>query len=137
MTASPSPYTMPPIPARIRASDAERERVAALIQNAVTEGRLTISEVEERLTAVYEVKYVDELSALTADLPQERPQRRPSFVPAPALRVHAAIVVLIGILLVVRWSVSGAPYFWPVAPMFWLVMSLVVHARIRRSRAML
>jgi hypothetical protein len=114
----------------IRASDAERERIAKIVQNAGAEGRLTLTETEERLTEVYATKYVGELSALTADLPR-RTERRPVSGIHPALRVHVLVAAVLSVLLVLRWSVSDAAFFWPVAPMFWLAVSVAVHARIR------
>jgi hypothetical protein len=52
----------------------------------------------------------------------------------PALAVHAAIVVVLATVLIVRWLASGTPYFWPAFPLFWLAISLVLHARIRGAR---
>jgi len=40
----------------MRASDADRERVAKVLHEAMGEGRLTLAEVEERLQAVYAAK---------------------------------------------------------------------------------
>lgn len=117
---------------RTRASDTERERIAGRIQHASTEGRLTLAETDQRLGDVYAATYVDELAGFVADLPPEPvPHRR--F--PPPLRAHAAVVVLLSTLLVVAWAASGAPFFWPVAPMFWLALSLVVHAGLRARRA--
>ncbi|MFD8497953.1 DUF1707 domain-containing protein [Amycolatopsis sp. NPDC059657] len=122
------------IPHRLRAADTDRERVAALVQAAVAEGRLTMEEMEERLGAVYLTKYTDELTALTADLPAPAPPRR-RFAAHPALRAHAAFAVVLSVVFLIRWATSDVPYFWPIAPMFWLAVSLAVHARIRGSRA--
>jgi hypothetical protein len=123
------------IPSRLRAADADRERVATLVQAAGTEGRLTLEEIEDRLGAVYAVKYTDELTALTADLPPEKaPDLRFRRFGHPALRVHAVLAALLAVLFVVRWAVSDVPYFWPIAPLFWLAMSLFVHTRIRGAR---
>ncbi|HEV7973573.1 DUF1707 domain-containing protein [Amycolatopsis sp.] len=123
------------IPSRLRAADADRERVAELVQSAGAEGRLSLEEIEDRLAAVYATKYTDELKALTADLPVPKaPGVRFRPFAHPALRVHAALAALLAVLFVVRWAVSDVPYFWPIAPMFWLAMSLVVHARIRGAR---
>ncbi|GAB3005056.1 DUF1707 domain-containing protein [Amycolatopsis acidiphila] len=117
---------------RIRASDTERERIAARVQQASAEGRLTLAETEQRLGDVYAATYVDELAGFVADLPAAPvPQRR--F--PPPLRVHAAVVALLGALLVVAWAASGAPFFWPVVPLFWLTMSLVGHAGLRYRRS--
>ncbi|MTD56299.1 DUF1707 SHOCT-like domain-containing protein [Amycolatopsis pithecellobii] len=117
---------------RIRASDAERERIATRIQQASSEGRLTLDETEQRLGDVYAATYVDQLAGFVADLPAEPVPRR-GF--PPPLRVHAAVVVLLSALLIVGWAVSGVPFFWPVAPIFWLTISLLVHAGLRRRWA--
>ncbi|WP_328606297.1 DUF1707 domain-containing protein [Amycolatopsis sp. NBC_00345] len=125
------------IPARLRASDDDRERVAATIQAAGAEGRLTLAEVEDRLSTVYATRFTDELGELTTDLPRPQPERRPFVRDAlrhPALRVHLGIVVAIAVLLIVRWAVSGAEFFWPAIPMFWLFMSVLAHARVRSLR---
>lgn len=128
--------TTPQIPGRLRASDTEREHAASIVQRASTEGRLTVSELDDRLAAIYATRYTDELAQLTADLPVPRtvPDRR---APArhPALRVHAAVVLAVSVLLLLRWIFSDASFFWPIAPMFWLTMSLLVHARVRMGRA--
>ena len=54
---------------RVRTSDAEREVVAEVLRNAVTEGRLSLEEGDQRLAALYATKFRDELSQLTTDLP--------------------------------------------------------------------
>lgn len=54
---------------RVRASDAEREGVADRLRSAVTDGRLTLEEGDERLSALYAMKFRDELPSLTHDLP--------------------------------------------------------------------
>ncbi|RSN36013.1 hypothetical protein DL990_07635 [Amycolatopsis sp. WAC 01416] len=122
------------IPSRLRAADTDRERVVSLIQAAGGEGRLTLEEVEERLGTVYSTKYTDELSVLTADLPKPVPKRRPVVFGHPAVRAHLAVAVVLSVLLIVRWTASGVPFFWPAMPMFWLAMSVLVHARVRGAR---
>jgi hypothetical protein len=125
------------IPARLRASDDDRERVATTIQAAGAEGRLTLEEVEDRLSTVYATRFTDELGELTTDLPRPQPERRPFVRDAlrhPALRVHLGVVAVLAVLLIVRWAVSGAEFFWPAMPMFWLFVSVLVHARVRSAR---
>ncbi|MCU1683503.1 MAG: hypothetical protein JWQ81_4242 [Amycolatopsis sp.] len=124
----------PQIPNRLRAADNDRQRVADAVQAAGAEGRLTFEEIEDRLSAVYAARYTDELGALTADLPKEPVPRSRRPAPHVTLRIHAAVLVVLAVLLTVRWAVSPAPFFWPVAPIFWLAMSLAVHARIRGAR---
>lgn len=59
-----------PGPEQMRISDADREQVAQVLHAAMSEGRITINELEERLTVVYAAKTVGDLKPVTADLPQ-------------------------------------------------------------------
>lgn len=56
-------------PPALRASDADRERVARVLHTAMGEGRITIEELDERLGQVYAAKTMDDLAPITADLP--------------------------------------------------------------------
>jgi hypothetical protein len=121
-------------PNRIRTSDTEREQVAEILRAAMTEGRLTLEEGEERLAAVYATKYRDELGPLTADLPNQgrqavadTPQAR--LATRRHLRRHASFVVFAAAILTGLWILSGAHFFWPAIPLIFLVMGLVRHAR--------
>lgn len=58
---SPSP--------ELRASDADRERVAEQLRDALAEGRLDMEEFEERLEAAFKARTYRELAPLTRDLP--------------------------------------------------------------------
>jgi hypothetical protein len=122
----------------VRASDAEREEVASIVQAAGAEGRLTLGETEDRLAGIYQTTFRHELAEFTTDLPKPvapartRPVRQ---LPRGPLGVHAAIVLVLATVLIVRWLSSGVPYFWPAFPLFWLVASLAVHARIRGFRS--
>ncbi|MFB7931076.1 MULTISPECIES: DUF1707 domain-containing protein [Streptomyces] len=53
----------------LRASDADRERVAGILRDAVAEGRLDMTEFEERLDATYQARTYGELVPITRDLP--------------------------------------------------------------------
>jgi DUF1707 SHOCT-like domain/Cell wall-active antibiotics response LiaF, C-terminal len=53
----------------MRASDADRERVANVLREAAGDGRLTMDELDERLDAVYAAKTYAELEPITHDLP--------------------------------------------------------------------
>jgi fatty acid desaturase len=115
---------------QVLASDAERAEAATIVQTAGGEGRLTLTETEERLTSVYAARYRQELAQITRDLPRPAPPaaRRPAVCP---VRLHAAVVVLVSALLIARWVLSGVPFFWPAFPIGWLVASLVIHAAAR------
>ena len=54
---------------RIRASDADRDRTAALLREHHAAGRLTAEEFNERLDKAYAAKTLGELDELLADLP--------------------------------------------------------------------
>jgi hypothetical protein len=136
MTAS-NP-TGPSHPAEIRASDAERETVAARLRDAASAGLLTLAEADERQAAAYAAVTRDELVPLTVDLPTaetpaaETPGRRGGPLTTGARRrlaVHAAVVGFLAVFLVTRWAMDPAPWFWPVWPIFWLGISLLVHRR--------
>lgn len=57
-----------PAPA-MRASDQDRDRVAAVLGDAMATGRLTSVEMAERMEAAYAARTLAELVPLTADLP--------------------------------------------------------------------
>ncbi|NRQ34889.1 DUF1707 and DUF2154 domain-containing protein [Nonomuraea sp. NN258] len=63
-----------PQPHELRASDADRERIAQVLQDAHADGRLDLSELEERLGVVYSARTLGELAGLTADLLPEDEQ---------------------------------------------------------------
>jgi len=58
-----------PDPMSMRASDADRERVAQVLHKAMSEGRLTVSELDERLAGLYQTKTFGDLVPFTRDLP--------------------------------------------------------------------
>ncbi|MFI9594183.1 DUF1707 domain-containing protein [Nonomuraea sp. NPDC052265] len=57
-----------PQPHELRASDADRERIAQVLQDAHADGRLDLVELEERLGVVYSARTLGDLAGLTADL---------------------------------------------------------------------
>ena len=54
---------------RMRASDADREAVAAKLRDHYAEGRLTHDELDERVSVALTAKTFGELRTLTTDLP--------------------------------------------------------------------
>jgi hypothetical protein len=108
-------------PARTRASDAERERVAATIRQAMGEGRLTLAEGEQRLTEVYAAVYRDELPRVTADLPPPEPAPAPPNRSWPGERGRwrgrrgrpvrpLLLIIAVGLGI---WAVAGSGPLWP------------------------
>ncbi|MHC0433950.1 DUF1707 SHOCT-like domain-containing protein [Streptomyces sp. O3] len=68
----------------LRASDADRERVAERLRDAVAEGRLDMEEFEQRLDAAYKARTYGDLEPLTRDLPA-------TGAPAPASATAPAV----------------------------------------------
>ena len=133
-------------PTRVRASDPEREEFATIVREATAEGRLSLAEGDERLAQIYAAKFRDELRPLVADLPagqastpsparpgspaQGWPVRAQEWrSPRGLLLRHAAVVTLISGVLVGLWMLSGAHFFWPAIPLFFLALGLARHAR--------
>jgi hypothetical protein len=53
-----------------RASDAERDAVVERLHQALAEGRITVSEFDERTRSAYAAKTFHDLESLTDDLPR-------------------------------------------------------------------
>ncbi|SHN42437.1 DUF1707 SHOCT-like domain-containing protein [Cryptosporangium aurantiacum] len=71
----------------LRASDSDRQRVADLLRQHTSDGRLTIEEYEQRVDAAYSARTVAELRPLLADLPVALDEVLPLRTPAPAAPV--------------------------------------------------
>lgn len=71
-------------PRRMRASDSDRERIVEILREAVAEGRLDLSELDERVGQAYAARTYGELEPLVADLPVA------GAVPVPAVRPAVA-----------------------------------------------
>ncbi|MBB6174142.1 hypothetical protein HNR23_004202 [Nocardiopsis mwathae] len=79
----------------MRASDADRDRAAQVLAQAMTEGRLGHEEHGERLDAVYRAKTMAELTPITADLPGGTAAAAPtpaSAPPRPASQADADLI---------------------------------------------
>ncbi|MFF7437596.1 DUF1707 domain-containing protein [Streptomyces sp. NPDC008122] len=59
----------------LRASDADRDRIADILRDALAEGRLDAEEHSDRIDAVYRAKTVGELEPIVRDLPGARTTR--------------------------------------------------------------
>ena len=78
-TPAPQPGGTPATPS-MRASDADRDAVAATLQQAMAEGRLDPAEFQARLDATYAARTQADLAPITRDLP---PARADGATPAP------------------------------------------------------
>jgi len=55
----------------MRASDADRDRVAAALREHCAQGRIGVDELNDRLEGVYSARTLGDLAKVTADLPEE------------------------------------------------------------------
>jgi hypothetical protein len=97
------PENRPVIPA-VRASDADRERVAVALQAAFAAGRLTMPELEERLAASYAAATDAELATITHDLGAAAAQPGDRAGAAPTSTRDVGIVA--GFRRTGRWMVG-------------------------------
>lgn len=110
--AEPARWDSAPVAeADLRASDADRERVAELLRDAYAEGRLTVEEHSERIEAAYNARTFGELAPLTRDLPAHRPAAAPAAPAQPQApaRTEAPTMVAIfgGTARKGRWRVGS------------------------------
>ncbi len=103
----------------LRASDADRERVAKVLHDAMGEGRLTLDELDERLQRTYASKTLGDLVPLTADLPAHGAIPVPTPMARPSSRIggspggSVAMAVMSGFERKGNWVVP--PYFTAMA----------------------
>jgi signal transduction histidine kinase len=129
----------------MRAGDRDRELIAEILREQHLAGRLDSDELEHRLERCLAAKSYAELDALTADLPiREAPGWAPSPMPSRVVadrgrretirsmrRVLGQLAVLVAILLLAIWALSGHGYFWPAWAWFGLALPFALDASIR------
>ncbi len=123
-------------PDSLRAADVDREFVAERLRDALNEGRLTLSEYDDRLRETYAARTYGELKALMTDLPPVAAKERSGMVPAsptslaPATAMPSPIAtrhtmrwlsqmwsswLTVSLICVAIWVASGhRGDFWPV-----------------------
>ena len=119
----------------MRASDADRERVATALRQHYAEGRLVDTELSERIDQAYASRTLGQLRELTLDLPDVTPSAPPVAAPPAASPASAtpparparrnsglramwttwAVVVAINVAVWLLVSISSGEltYFWP------------------------
>ncbi|WP_241741213.1 DUF1707 domain-containing protein [Streptomyces sp. L2] len=87
----PAAPTAPRV-AELRASDADRDRIADILREALAEGRLTADEHAERVEGVLHAKTVGELEVFIRDLPAaHQVPPAPAYTPVPSRPTPGAI----------------------------------------------
>jgi len=118
----------------LRAADADRAAVAAVLGQHMAAGRLTLEEYDERLARAYAARTYGELDQLTTDLPAAVPAPRPA---APTQRERPGTGEVahhgrdgsysdawrswagIALIVVTIWAATSLAawdlhYFWPI-----------------------
>ncbi|MFF3270025.1 DUF1707 domain-containing protein [Streptomyces chrestomyceticus] len=110
----PVNLTKPVAEAELRASDADRDRIAEILREALAVGRLDAEEHSERIDLVYRAKTMGELEPLVRDLPVEggAPGSRPAAAayeaePAGALPDQNMVAIFSASTRKGRWRVPS------------------------------
>src|ERR1700761_8239023 len=126
----------------MRVGDSDRKAVADQLKTALDEGRLDLSEYDERLQKTYGAKTFADLDGLLDDLPGTVPPQQPQVqpaataapaVPGPARSTGNQVARWVGpyggviAVCIIIWAITSASaghltYFWPV----WMLIPLVL-----------
>jgi hypothetical protein len=119
----------------LRAADVDREFVAERLRSALNEGRLTLTEYDDRLKETYAARTYGDLKALLTDLPEATPVGRSQMEPASSheaaqtggthghghsrkwVAAQWSSWITVACILVVIWALSGGHSFWPAWPL--------------------
>lgn len=144
---------------RMRAGNSDRQAAVDRLTTHFTDGRLDAAEFDQRVAAAYASTYLDELQPLFADLPQAPAGRQawgagpaygppplagpggyrsgrgewgPRGRPGPPPVFRLALFALL--VLVTIWSVGAVTHGFFPFPLIWLVIALMLMARMRHRR---
>jgi hypothetical protein len=124
----------------MRAGDSDRQAVADQLKTALDEGRLDLSEYDERVQKTYGARTYADLDGLLDDLPGTVPVQHSQVTPAPSSAAPVAerstanqVARWVGpyggviAVCVIIWAITSATshhlqYFWPV----WMLIPLVL-----------
>lgn len=130
-----------------RVGDADRERTAGLLADAVAAGYLRMDELDERLARTWSATTGAQLRDVESDLPaalrRDRARREAAdqarAVARAGLRPHLASYVGVMVLLVAIWLLvgltAGSWYPWPVWPALGWGIGVLGHVRAVRAPA--
>lgn len=107
----------------LRAADTDRTAVAEILGRALHEGRLTVTEYDERLAAAYAARTHADLAVLTADLPTpaSEPAARVAYGSCggngdlrQAWRGYLTVALIVWAVYLASSVAGGFGYPWPV-----------------------
>jgi hypothetical protein len=122
-----------------RAGDHDRQKTAARLGQALTQGYLDLNEYDQRVQTAFQTHTAGELKELLSDLPIDRirradPRRRAARAAAArrGVRIHLGAFVAMTVVVLTVWAgvavTTGAAYFWPIWPILGAVIGLISHA---------
>ena len=138
-------------------SDDERDRTVQALTRHCGDGRITLDELEERITRVYAATTVAEMTAVLADLPKAPPpakaplrttgstapvRQRSTALDKPsarvageiALRVHVAVYLAVIAFLFLIWLLTSPfGYPWPIWPAMSWGVAVAIHAGVHKA----
>jgi hypothetical protein len=138
--------------AAIRASDADRERVVAILREECAAGRLTLTELEERLEETYAARMLADLDRPLRELPvlarraaaapvgpagpvgaspvaaASTPMLHADHDEGKGFMAHFTSYVIINAFLIGIWAMTGGGYFWPAWPLMGWGIGIAFHA---------
>jgi hypothetical protein len=114
----------------LRATDADRENVHALLQSAYADGRLTWDEFDSRSTALLAAKTYTELATITTDLRPPATAMGPQPYQPVALGVRPRTNPLAIVSLVCG---IGQIFIWVVGPMAAIILGHIARSQIRKN----
>lgn len=128
---------------QLRVSDAERRDMVQVLRHHFEEGRLSLSEYEERTEQAYSARVYADFEGLVDDLPVPAGGPKPPVAPrqmpgkqtnsTPAFRAHLNVYLVVSAFLVFVWAFTSRGYFWPAWPMAGWGIALVLHWLAARS----
>jgi hypothetical protein len=83
----------------MRASDEDRQRVVSALERHAGAGRLTLDEFADRVEVAAGARTLDELAAITHDLPTDHPEPRRELLWVFAIAILTLILLGIGLAL--------------------------------------
>jgi len=112
---------------RFRASDSDREHVADRLRTALTEGRLTHEEFEERLHEALSARTYGQLDPLLADLPAVATASATPAYPAATPRTNGLAIASLVL------GVAGFLFLWGIGPLGAVISGVMAKREIRHS----
>lgn len=125
----------PRVQSAFRASDADRDLAADVVNTAFQEGRLDAVEHGDRLAAVLQAKTLGEFVPMLSDIVVSGRPPKPPRAAGPVSRTRRVAVrswvmgaVLFNVIWLATWvlSASAPYYYWPLWPMIGTAIPVVM-----------